>query len=186
MENTDNWNECFMPVVSSENNNESFFSKLKLVGSIELLMIYLKNEGYIVSSDPKKNNNTDLFAPKIFYYESIAPKTKKIFIVKNSLLDSGLLSIFFNKDSSYNINPNLKNYLKDSRYPNLIEFVPIKYNNNLSYSPKEESQFKKESLTPLILKAFEHNHIKVKHREKELEILFFENKQELYNSINKP
>ncbi|MGL2477768.1 hypothetical protein ACOWM7_05595 [Helicobacter pylori] len=54
MENTDNWNECFMPVVSSENNNESFFSKLKLVGSIELLMIYLKNEGYIVSSDPKK------------------------------------------------------------------------------------------------------------------------------------
>lgn len=31
MENTDNWNECFMPVVSSENNNESFFSKLKLV-----------------------------------------------------------------------------------------------------------------------------------------------------------
>ncbi|GAA8408230.1 hypothetical protein Hpkin61_10210 [Helicobacter pylori] len=54
MENTDNWNECFMPVVSSENNNESFFSKLKLVGSIELLMIYFKNEGYIVSSDPKK------------------------------------------------------------------------------------------------------------------------------------
>ncbi len=43
-----------MPVVSSENNNKSFFSKLKLVGSIELLMIYLKNEGYIVSSDPKK------------------------------------------------------------------------------------------------------------------------------------
>ncbi|NHA18454.1 hypothetical protein FBF45_04145, partial [Helicobacter pylori] len=51
MENTDNWNECFMPVVSSENNNELFFSKLKLVGSIELLMIYLKNEGYIVSSN---------------------------------------------------------------------------------------------------------------------------------------
>ncbi len=47
----------------------------------ELLMIYLENEGYIVSSDPKKNNNTDLFAPKIFYYESIAPKTKKFFIV---------------------------------------------------------------------------------------------------------
>ncbi|GAA7105539.1 hypothetical protein HpBGD24_01130 [Helicobacter pylori] len=58
-----------------------FFSKLKLVGSIELLMIYLENEGYIVSSDPKKNNNTDLFVPKIFYYESIAPKTKKFFIV---------------------------------------------------------------------------------------------------------
>ncbi len=54
MENTNNWNECFMPVVSSENNNESFFSKLKLVGSIELLTIYLENEGYIVSSDPKK------------------------------------------------------------------------------------------------------------------------------------
>lgn len=89
--------------------------------------------------------------------------------IYNSLLDSGLLSIFFNKDSSYNINPNLKNYLKDSRYPKnfsyafhlflivfefkydlneedkqyLIEFVPIKYNNNLSYSPKEENQFKK-------------------------------------------
>lgn len=68
MENTDNW--------------KSFFSKLKLVGSIELLMIYLKNEGYIVSSDPKKNNNTDLFAPKIFYYESIAPKTKKFLLSK--------------------------------------------------------------------------------------------------------
>ncbi|WRG06317.1 hypothetical protein FNE32_03210 [Helicobacter pylori] len=70
----------------------------------------------------------------------------------------------------------------------LIELVPIKYNNNLSYSTKEENQFKKEGLTPLILKAFEHSHINVKHkhREKELEILFFESKQELYNSINKP
>nr|WP_231627197.1 hypothetical protein [Helicobacter pylori] len=53
----------------------------------------------------------------------IAPKTKKIFIVKNSLLDSGLLSIFFNKDSSYNINPNLKNYLKDSRYPKNFSYA---------------------------------------------------------------
>ncbi|WRG04750.1 hypothetical protein FNE33_03255 [Helicobacter pylori] len=114
MENTNNWNECFIPVVSSENNNESFFSKLKLVGSIELLTIYLENEGYIVSSDPKKNNNTDLFAPKIFYYESIAPKTKKFFIVKNSLLDSGLLSIFFNKDSSYNINPIINKTLNEA------------------------------------------------------------------------
>ncbi|WQR69587.1 hypothetical protein KVD13_03005 [Helicobacter pylori] len=109
MENTNNWNECFIPVVSSENNNESFFSKLKLVGSIELLTIYLENEGYIVSSDPKKNNNTDLFAPKIFYYESIAP-----IIVKNSLLDSGLLSIFFNKDSSYNINPIINKTLNEA------------------------------------------------------------------------
>ncbi|MCQ2832478.1 hypothetical protein JT136_02605 [Helicobacter pylori] len=54
MENTNNWNECFMPVVSSEKDSKMFFSKLKLVGSIELLMIYLENEGYIVSSDPKK------------------------------------------------------------------------------------------------------------------------------------
>lgn len=206
-------------------------------------MAYLKNEGYTVSLDPKissdpKSNDNNLWKPTIFYYKHIAPKTKKFFIVKNSL------------DSSYNINPNLKSYLKDSRYPKnfsyafhlfftnndnnglsihigcecvnvdfipknlindntkyynrivfeikcnlneeykqcLIELVPIKYNNNLSYSPKEENQFKKEGLTPLILKAFEHNHINVKHkhREKELEILFFENKQELYNSINKP
>ncbi|MFP6253228.1 hypothetical protein ACLGDH_05820 [Helicobacter pylori] len=51
-----------------------------------------------------------------------------------------------------------------------------------------ECFIKKEGLTPLILKAFESKHINVKHkhREKELEILFFENKQELYNSINKP
>ncbi|MCQ2847647.1 hypothetical protein JT222_06135, partial [Helicobacter pylori] len=70
-----------------------------------------------------KNNNTDLFVPKIFYYESIAPKTKKIFIVKNSLLDSGLLSIFFNKDSSYDINPNLKSYLKGSRYPKNFSYA---------------------------------------------------------------
>ncbi|MDU9792107.1 hypothetical protein [Helicobacter pylori] len=123
MENTNNWNECFMPVVSSEKDSKMFFSKLKLVGSIELLMTYLENEGYIVSSDPKKNNNTDLFVPKIFYYESIAPKTKKIFIVKSSLLDSGLLSIFFNKDSSYDINPNLKSYLKGSRYPKNFSYA---------------------------------------------------------------
>ncbi|EJC27142.1 hypothetical protein HPHPH5B_0947 [Helicobacter pylori Hp H-5b] len=31
---------------------------------------------------------------------------------------------------------------EDKQY--LIEFVPIKYNNNLSYSPKEENQFKKK------------------------------------------
>lgn len=78
--------------------------------------------------------------------------------------------------------------LKEEYKQCLIELVPIKYNNNLSYSTKEENQFKKEGLTPLILKAFESKHINVKHkhREKELEILFFENKQELYNSINKP
>ncbi|CAJ99639.1 hypothetical protein [Helicobacter acinonychis] len=50
----ENWNECFMLVISSEKNKELFSSKL----------------------------------------------------------DSGLLSIFFNKDSSYSISPNLKNYLK--------------------------------------------------------------------------
>ncbi|GAA9012502.1 hypothetical protein HpHA119_07490 [Helicobacter pylori] len=84
--------------------------------------------------------------------------------------------IFFSKLIKYDLNEEDKQCL--------IELVPIKYNNNPSYSPKEEKQFQKEGLTPLILKAFEHNHINVKHREKELEILFFENKQELYNSIN--
>ncbi|WP_121502705.1 hypothetical protein [Helicobacter pylori] len=34
-----------------------------------------------------------------------------------------MLSIFFNKDSSYNINPNLKNYLKDSRYPKNFSYA---------------------------------------------------------------
>ncbi|GAA8163922.1 hypothetical protein NP0155_07630 [Helicobacter pylori] len=82
MENTNNWNECFIPVVSSENNNESFFSKLKLVGSIELLTIYLENEGYIVSSDPKKNNNTDLFAPKIFTMKVSHQKQKNFLLLK--------------------------------------------------------------------------------------------------------
>ncbi len=124
------------------------------------------------------------------------PKTKKIFIVKNSLLDSGLDSYL--KDSRYPKNFSYAFYLffttndnyalKEEYKQCLIELVPIKYNNNLSYSTKEENQFKKEGLTPLILKAFESKHINVKHkhREKELEILFFENKQELYNSINKP
>ncbi|WRG07725.1 hypothetical protein FNE31_03230 [Helicobacter pylori] len=175
MENADNG--CFMPIISSEKDSEIFFSKLS---GTELLIAYLNNKGYTPSN-------------KIFYY-------------KNSLLDSGLLSIFF-KDSSYNINLNLKSYLisDNTKYYNrivfeikynlneedkqcLIELVLIKYNNNLSYSTKEENQFKKEGLTPLILKAFEHSHINVKHkhREKELEILFFESKQELYNSINKP
>ncbi|WRC75093.1 hypothetical protein E5K93_03315 [Helicobacter pylori] len=205
MENADNGNECFMPVISSEKDSKMFFSKL---------------------------SGTELY--KIFYYKSKAPKTKKIFIVKNSLLDSGLdksylkdsrypknfsyaFYLFFttNDDNElsihigcecvnvdfireYFISDDTKHYnrivfefeyaLKEEDKQCLIELVPIKYNNNLSYSPKEENQFKKESLTPLILKAFESKHMNVKHkhREKELEILFFENKQELYNSINKP
>ncbi|GAA7691134.1 hypothetical protein BT0002_08010 [Helicobacter pylori] len=215
MENADNGNECFMPVISSEKDSKMFFSKLS---GTELLMAYLKNEGYTVSldskisSDPKSNDN-NLWKPTIFYYKHIAPKTKKIFIVKNSLLDSGLLSINDNNELSihigcecvnvdfireYFISDDTKHYnrivfefeyaLKEEDKQCLIELVPIKYNNNLSYSTKEENQFKKEGLTPLILKAFESKHINVKHkhREKELEILFFENKQELYNSINRP
>ncbi len=206
-----------MPIISSEKDSEMFFSKLS---GTELLIAYLNNKGYTPSN-------------KIFYYKSKAPKTKKIFIVKNSLLDSGLDSYL--KDSRYPknfsyafylffttndnnelsihigcecvnvdfiredfISDNTKYYnrivfefeyaLKEEYKQCLIELVPIKYNNNLSYSTKEENQFKKEGLTPLILKAFESKHINVKHkhREKELEILFFENKQELYNSINKP
>ncbi len=167
MENADNGNECFMPVFSNEQDEKSFFLKLSdTLSGTKLLMEYLNNKGYTSLEDYTPSN-------KIFYYRSKAPKTKKIFIVKNSLLDSGLLSIFFKE---YDLNEEDKQCL--------IELVPIKYNNNLSYSPKEEKQFQKEGLTPLILKAFEHNHINVKHREKELEILFFENKQELYNSIN--
>lgn len=167
MENTDNWNECFMPVVSSENNNESFFSKLKLVGSIELLMIYLKNEGYIVSSN---DNNLSVHIG----CECVNIDFKLTEFDRDDKKCYNRIVFEF----KYDLNEEDKQYL--------IEFVPIKYNNNLSYSPKEENQFKKKGLTPLILKSFEHNHIKVKHREKELEILFFENKQELYNSINKP
>lgn len=85
MENTDNWNECFMPVVSSENNNESFFSKLKLVGSIgsiELLMIYLKNEGYIVSSDPKKIIILIYLHLKFFTMKVSHQKQKKFLLSK--------------------------------------------------------------------------------------------------------
>ncbi|QQW84387.1 hypothetical protein HG570_03150 [Helicobacter pylori] len=206
MENADNGNECFMPVSSNEQDEKSFFLKLS---------------GTDLKGDTPSN--------KIFYYRSKAPKTKKIFIVKNSFLDSGLYNInpkdsrypknfsyafhlFFTNDNNrlsihigcecVNVDFILKDFTSDdTKYYNritfefkydlneedkqcLIELVPIKYNNNLSYSPKEEKQFQKEGLTPLILKAFEHNHINVKHREKELEILFFENKQELYNSIN--
>ncbi|WP_198518188.1 hypothetical protein [Helicobacter pylori] len=203
MENADNG--CFMPIISSEKDSEIFFSKL---------------------------SGTELY--KIFYYKSKAPKTKKIFIVKNSLLDSGLdksylkdsrypknfsyaFYLFFTTNDNnelsihigcecvnvdfireYFISDDTKHYnrivfefeyaLKEEDKQCLIKLVPIKYNNNLSYSTKEENQFKKEGLTPLILKAFESKHINVKHkhREKELEILFFESKQELYNSINKP
>ncbi len=223
MENADNWNECFMPISSNEQDKESFF--LKLSGT-ELLMAYLNNKGYTTLKDYTPSN-------KIFYYGSKAPKIKKIFIVKNSLLDSGLLylksylkdsrypknfsyafHLFFTNDNNrlsihigcecVNVDFILEDFISDNtKYYNrivfefeydlneedkqcLIELVPIKYNNNLSYSTKEENQFKKEGLTPLILKAFESEHINVKHkhREKELEILFFENKQELYNSIN--
>ncbi|GAA7638981.1 hypothetical protein MMM5_05320 [Helicobacter pylori] len=134
MGNTDNWNECFMPIISSEKDSKMFFSKLS---GIEPLMAYLNNKGYIVSLDPKissdpKSNNNDLCK----YYKNIAPKTKKIFIIKNSLLDSGLLSMFFDKDSSYNINPNLKSYLKNSRYSKNFSYAFHLFftndNNNLS------------------------------------------------------
>lgn len=115
-----------------------------------------------------------------------------LFLAMNKM--SGLLSIFF-KDS-YNINPNLKSYLKDSRYPKNFSYAFHLFftndNNRLSIHIGCEcvnvdfilKDLISEGLTPLILKAFEYNHINVKHREKELEILFFENKQELYNSIN--
>ncbi|GAA9284041.1 hypothetical protein HpHA229_11530 [Helicobacter pylori] len=60
--------------------------------------------------------------------------------------------------SENNISDNTKYYnrivfefeyaLKEEDKQCLIELVPIKYNNNLSYSIKEENQFKKEGLTP--------------------------------------
>ncbi len=56
-------------------------------------------------------------------------------------------------------------------------FMPV-----FSNEQDEKSFFLKLSDT---LKS-KHINVKHKHREKELEILFFENKQELYNSINKP
>ncbi|GAA8895567.1 hypothetical protein BTM182_16040 [Helicobacter pylori] len=83
-------NGCFMPIISSEKDSEIFFSKLS---GTEFLMEYLNNKGYTPS-----NLKGYTLSNKIFYYKSKAPKTKKIFIVKNSLLDSGLL----------NINPNLR------------------------------------------------------------------------------
>ncbi len=114
MENADNG--CFMPIISSEKDSEIFFSKLS---GTELLIAYLNNKGYTPSN-------------KIFYYKSKAPKTKKIFIVKNSLLDSGLD----------------KSYLKDSRYPKNFSyafylFFTTNDNNELSI------HIKKEGLTPL-------------------------------------
>ncbi|GAA7714579.1 hypothetical protein HpMMM92_01810 [Helicobacter pylori] len=177
MENADNGNECFMPVISSEKDSEIFFSKLK-DSSYNInpnLKSYLKDSRY----------------PKNFSY------TFHLFFTN----DNNRLSIHIGCEC-VNVDFILENLINDdTKYYNrivfefeyalkeecLIELVPIKYNNNLSYSTKEENQFKKEGLTPLILKAFERNHINVKHkhREKELEILFFENKQELYNSINK-
>ncbi|GAA9204291.1 hypothetical protein HpHA223_07320 [Helicobacter pylori] len=147
MENADNG--CFMPIISSEKDSEIFFSKLS---GTELLMEYLNNKGYTPS-----NLKGYTLSNKIFYYKSKAPKTKKIFIVKNSLLDSGLLNINPNLREDF-ISDNTKYYnrivfefeyaLKEEDKQCLIELVPIKYNNNLSYSIKEENQFKKEGLTP--------------------------------------
>ncbi len=181
MENADNG--CFMPIISSEKDSEIFFSKLK-DSSYNInpnLKSYLKDSRY----------------PENFSYAFY------LFFTTN---DNNELSIhigcecvnvdfiredFISNDTKYynRIVFEFEYDLKEEDKHCLIELVPIKYNNNLSYySTKEENQFKKEGLTPLILKAFEHNHINVKHkhREKELEILFFENKQELYSSINKP
>ncbi|WP_080488935.1 hypothetical protein [Helicobacter pylori] len=116
MENADNGNECFMPVISSEKDSEIFFSKLK--------------------------------------------------------------------DSSYNINPNLKSYLKDSRYPKNFSYTFHLFftndNNRLSI------HIGCECVNVDFILENKHINVKHKHREKELKILFFENKQELYNSINKP
>ncbi|GAA8108067.1 hypothetical protein HpBT223_13110 [Helicobacter pylori] len=167
MENADNG--CFMPIISSEKDSEIFFFKLS--GTELLLIAYLNNKGY-TPSNPKGYTLSN----KIFCECVNVDFIREYFISDNTKYYNRIVFEF-----EYALKEEDKQCL-------IIELVPIKYNNNLSYSTKEENQFKKEGLTPLILKAFESKHINVKHkhREKELEILFFENKQELYNSINKP
>ncbi|WQY87514.1 hypothetical protein E5L60_03050 [Helicobacter pylori] len=87
MENTNNWNECFMPVVSSGKDSKMFFSKLKLVGSIELLMTYLENEGYIVSSDPKKIIILIYLYLKFFTMKVSHQKQKNFLLLINKTLN---------------------------------------------------------------------------------------------------
>ncbi|MGL2532905.1 hypothetical protein ACOWOT_02170 [Helicobacter pylori] len=185
MENADNG--CFMPIISSEKDSEIFFSKLKKI-------FIVKNS--LLDSGLDKSYLKDSRYPKNFSYAFYL-----FFTTNNNELSIHIgcecVNVDFIREDFISDNTKYYNRIvfefkkydlnkKDKQC--LIELVPIKYNNNLSYSTKEENQFKKEGLTPLILKAFESKHINVKHkhREKELEILFFENKQELYNSINKP
>ncbi len=97
MENADNG--CFMPIISSEKDSEIFFSKLIISSEKDSEIFFSKLSGTELLIAYLNNN-------KIFYYKSKAPKTKKIFIVKNSLLDSGLDS-----------------YLKDSRYPKNFSYA---------------------------------------------------------------
>ncbi|GAA7313579.1 hypothetical protein ID0603_10130 [Helicobacter pylori] len=63
-----------------------------------------------------------------FNYRQSSAGTK---IISDALLsanycfmdDENLKDIFFNKDSSYDINPNLKSYLKGSRYPKNFSYA---------------------------------------------------------------
>ncbi|GAA8536603.1 hypothetical protein oki114_08500 [Helicobacter pylori] len=201
MENADNGNECFMPVSSNEQDEKSFFLKL----NSGLLSIFFKDsyninpnlKSYLKDSRYPKNFS---YAFHLFFTNDNNRLSIHIgcecvnvdFILKNLISDD---TKYYNRivfEFKYDLNEEDKQCLIELvpiKYNNkqcLVELVPIKYNNNLSYSPKEEKQFQKEGLTPLILKAFEYNHINVKHREKELEILFFENKQELYALLTKP
>ncbi|GAA7794820.1 hypothetical protein HpBT0238_11190 [Helicobacter pylori] len=166
MENADNGNECFMPVISSEKDSKMFFSKLS---GTELLMAYLKNEGYTVSLDPKissdpKSNDNNLWKPNLKSYlkDSRYPKNfSYAFYLFFTTNDNNELSIhigcecvnvdfiredFISNDTKYynRIVFEFEYALKEEYKQYLIELVPIKYNNNLSYSTKEENQFKKE------------------------------------------
>ncbi|WP_100983191.1 hypothetical protein [Helicobacter pylori] len=124
MENADNGNECFMPVISSEKDSK--------------------------------------WKPTIFYYKHIAPKNfSYAFYLFFTTNDNNELSIHIGCECvnvdfirEYFISDDTKHYnrivfefeyaLKEEDKQCLIELVPIKYNNNLSYSTKEENQFKKE------------------------------------------
>ncbi|WP_080005414.1 hypothetical protein [Helicobacter pylori] len=129
MENADNGNECFMPVISSEKDSEIFFSKLK-DSSYNInpnLKSYLKDSRY----------------PKNFSYAFY------LFFTTN---DNNELSIHIGCECVNNVDFIREDFISDdTKYYNrivfefeyalkeeykqcLIELVPIKYNNNLSYS----------------------------------------------------
>ncbi|WP_236609601.1 hypothetical protein [Helicobacter pylori] len=139
MENADNGNECFMPVISSEKDSKMFFSKLK-----NSLLDSGLDKSYLKDSRYPKN-----FSYAFYLFFTTNDDNELSIHIGCECVNVDFIREYFISDDTKHYNRIVFEFeyaLKEEDKQCLIELVPIKYNNNLSYSTKEENQFKKESL----------------------------------------